>query len=82
MKHSPLKKEFRALSDDEKLANFGPLLKFYQEEIDRLTSRSKFAENSFLGLYKLLAEAPDPLIGLTASVVSFFKILAPFINFF
>ena len=37
------------------------LLKAYQTEIDRLTKRSKFAETSFLTVYKLLAEAPDPV---------------------
>ncbi len=38
----------------------GPLLKAYQEEIDRLTKRSKFAEGTFLALYKSLADIPDP----------------------
>jgi len=59
-------KTFRKCGDDEKLKTFGALLKFYQEEIDRLTKRSKFAETAFLGLYRLLAEAPDPLNGLLA----------------
>ncbi|RUP07073.1 hypothetical protein BC936DRAFT_140211 [Jimgerdemannia flammicorona] len=33
----------------------------YQGEIDSITRRTKFAENAFLSLYKVLAEAPDPL---------------------
>lgn len=61
-------KDFRKLPDSEKIANIGNLLKFYQEEIDRLTKRSKFGENAFISLYKLLAEAPDPVIGLTAAL--------------
>lgn len=41
----------------------------YQTEIDALTKRSKSAENSFLNVYKLLAEAPDPYPLLDAAVV-------------
>ncbi|KAK4694877.1 homeobox protein cut-like, partial [Phenoliferia sp. Uapishka_3] len=40
----------------------------YQAEIDALTRRSKSAENSFLNVYKLLAEAPDPFPLLDAAV--------------
>ncbi|CAN0430941.1 unnamed protein product, partial [Ectocarpus sp. 13 AM-2016] len=32
----------------------------FKSEIDALTDRSRFAEGSFLALYKLLREAPDP----------------------
>jgi homeobox protein cut-like len=46
-------------------------LKAYQEEIDRLTKRCKFAENAYLSVYKVLAEAPDPVKGLTAVYVSY-----------
>lgn len=53
-------REFRRVPDEEKLTEFKTLLKAYQGEIDTITKRSKFAENSFLNLYKLLAEAPDP----------------------
>lgn len=38
-------------------------------EIDALTRRSKTTENSFLNVYKLLAEAPDPFPLLDAAVV-------------
>ena len=41
-------------------AQIGPLLKTYQQEIDSLTSRAKFAEGAFLGIYKHLLEALDP----------------------
>lgn len=41
----------------------------YQGEIDALTKRSKIAESSFLNVYKLLAEAPDPFPLLDAAVV-------------
>lgn len=42
----------------------------YQTEIDSLTKRSKTAENAFLNMYKVLAEAPDPYPLLEAAVVS------------
>ncbi|MEW5305958.1 MAG: hypothetical protein WDW36_008467 [Sanguina aurantia] len=38
----------------------GPLLKQYQEEVDRLTRRAKHGESAFLQLYQKLYEAPDP----------------------
>ena len=44
----------------------------YQTEIDNLTKRSKFAENAFLDVYKVLAEAPDPYPLLEATVVRIF----------
>ncbi|KAG8711960.1 hypothetical protein FRC12_009099 [Ceratobasidium sp. 428] len=53
-------KEFKKLSDDEKPEASKGLLKAYQNEIDSLTKRCKASDNAFLGVYKLLAEAPDP----------------------
>ena len=41
----------------------------YQTEIDNLTKLSKTAENAFLNVYKVLAEAPDPYPLLEAAVV-------------
>lgn len=46
----------------------------YQTEIDSLTKRAKSAENAFLNVYKVLAEAPDPYPLLEAAVV---RILPP-----
>lgn len=61
-------KDFKKISDDEKLNAFRGLLKAYQTEIDNLTKRSKVAENAFLNVYKVLAEAPDPYPLLEAAV--------------
>ncbi|EMD37343.1 hypothetical protein CERSUDRAFT_114020 [Gelatoporia subvermispora B] len=61
-------KEFRKIPDEEKLTAFKGLLKAYQTEIDSLTKRSKAAENAFLNVYKVLAEAPDPYPLLEAAV--------------
>lgn len=38
----------------------------FKAEIDALTSRSRFAEESYLALYKLLREAPDPAVTVQA----------------
>lgn len=48
----------------------GPLLKHYQEEIDRLTKRAKHGETAFLDLYQKLYEAPDPAPALALAFVT------------
>ncbi|XP_059643508.1 protein CASP [Cornus florida] len=53
-------RDFKKASAEEKLNLFGPLLKGYQEEVDKLTKRAKFGENAFLNIYQKLYEAPDP----------------------
>ncbi|CAE6518014.1 unnamed protein product [Rhizoctonia solani] len=53
-------KEFKKLPEEEKPEAFKGLLKAYQNEIDSLTKRCKSSDSAFLGVYKLLAEAPDP----------------------
>ncbi|CEG76159.1 hypothetical protein RMATCC62417_11093 [Rhizopus microsporus] len=53
-------REFKKIPDEEKLQKIKPLLKAYQAEIDNITKRTKFSESSFLSIYKLLADAPDP----------------------
>ncbi|CAM9495794.1 unnamed protein product [Ectocarpus sp. 6 AP-2014] len=44
----------------------GALVRAFKSEIDALTDRSRFAEGSFLALYKLLREAPDPAVTVNA----------------
>ncbi|EGG07301.1 uncharacterized protein MELLADRAFT_43151 [Melampsora larici-populina 98AG31] len=61
-------REFKKISDEEKVGAFKGLLKAYQSEIDALTKRSKTSESAFLNIYKLLAEAPDPYPILDAAV--------------
>lgn len=41
-------------------------IRSFKAEIDSLTTRSRFAENAFLTLYKLLREAPDPAVTVKA----------------
>jgi homeobox protein cut-like len=54
--------------DQEKFSAIKGLLKAYQGEIDSLTRRSKMSETSFLNVYKLLSDAPDPYPLLDAAV--------------
>ncbi|KAH8554201.1 CASP C terminal-domain-containing protein [Umbelopsis sp. PMI_123] len=61
-------RDFKKTSDEEKLQQIKGLLKAYQTEIDSLTKRTKYSENSFLSIYKLLADAPDPTPFLEAAV--------------
>ena len=60
------------MSEEERNKQFGTLLKQYQDEIDRLTKRSKFAENSFLEMYRILANAPDPVLAISNAMVKMF----------
>lgn len=61
--------EFKKLPDDtEKFSAIKVLLKAYQSEIDSLTRRSKMSETSFLNVYKLFSDAPDPYPLLDAAV--------------
>ncbi|ELU42507.1 CASP protein [Rhizoctonia solani AG-1 IA] len=52
-------KDFKKLPEEEKPEAFKGMVA-YQNEIDALTKRCKSSDNAFLGVYKLLAEAPDP----------------------
>ena len=63
-------KDFRRLDDASKLNEVKGLLKAYQTYIDLVTNQSKNAHNSFLHVYSLLSEAPDPYPLLEASVDS------------
>ena len=62
--------DFKKADNEEKSKLFGNLLKAYQEEVDNLTKRAKFGENSFLNVYQKLYEAPDPVPALASATVS------------
>ena len=63
-------KDFRRLEDAAKLTEIKGLLKAYQGYIDLISNQSKTVHNSFLHVYSLLSEAPDPYPLLEASVDS------------
>ena len=46
--------EFRRKAGSEVAKEVAGLLKAYQEEVDRLTQRAKYAEGAFLGVYQKL----------------------------
>ena len=62
--------DFKKASPEDKLNLYNSLLKSYQEEVDNLTKRAKFGENSFLNIYQKLYEAPDPYPALASIGVS------------
>ncbi|KAF2069865.1 hypothetical protein CYY_008818 [Polysphondylium violaceum] len=66
--------DFKKVADEEKIKNFGSLLKLYQDEVDKLTKRSKFSETCFLGVYKDLNEITDPVPALTAALEEYSKV--------
>lgn len=62
-------RDFKRLPDDaSKVNSIKGLLKAYQQEIDSLTRRSQRSESTFLSVYKLLSEAPDPYPLLEAAI--------------
>lgn len=62
-------RDFKRLPDDATKVNaIKGLLKAYQQEIDSLTRRSQRSESTFLSVYKLLSEAPDPYPLLEAAI--------------
>jgi len=64
--------DFKKLPDEKRLTSVGSLLKSYQEEIDCLTRRAKYAEAAFLSVYRLFYEVPDPVPALVLAMVCFF----------
>ena len=61
-------KDFRRLSDVDKGAASGALLKSMQDEIDALSRRARFAEKAFGTLAQDIMEAPDPAPPLAAAL--------------
>ncbi|KAK9858886.1 hypothetical protein WJX84_001830 [Apatococcus fuscideae] len=52
--------DFKRRAPPDAVKEVGPLLKSYQEEIDKLTKRAKFGETAYLNVYQKQYEAPDP----------------------
>eukprot|EP01133_Synstelium_polycarpum_P018960 gene18960-22696_t len=66
--------DFKKVADEEKIKTFGALLKLYQDEVDKLTKRSKYSETCFFGVYKDISEAHDPVPALTAALDEYSKV--------
>uniref|UniRef100_A0A2P2I5R5 Protein CASP n=1 Tax=Hirondellea gigas TaxID=1518452 RepID=A0A2P2I5R5_9CRUS len=56
-----LSKDFKKNTPEDVRKQVAPLLKSFQTEVDNLTKRSKFAEISFLNVYKSIIEITDPV---------------------
>ncbi|EWC44435.1 hypothetical protein DRE_06803 [Drechslerella stenobrocha 248] len=63
-------KDFRKLSDPDKLVEYKGLLKAYQQFIDHISNHRKSTESLFLNVYNHLSEAPDPYPLLEATIDS------------
>jgi len=61
------KKFGKALSEDQAKA-LRPIIRRYQQEVDRLTARANDAETAFLSLYKVLATVMDPVPALNQAL--------------
>ncbi|CAO3635894.1 unnamed protein product [Cunninghamella echinulata] len=75
LQHGLVSRKKLAEQTREKLQQFKGLLKGYQFEIDNITRRTKYAENAFLTVYKLLADAPDPIPLFDAAVEQSVKLV-------
>lgn len=62
-------KRFKRLEESEKLVNINKIIKKYQNEIDSLTSRSKYSEQVLFRIYSKFSETPDPKF-LLESIIS------------
>ena len=61
-----LTRVFRSKAPEEQSSLIFDLIKAYQDEIDQLSKRSKYAESGFNLFYKDLIAAPDPKITLSS----------------
>ncbi|XP_071210262.1 homeobox protein cut-like 2 isoform X6 [Salvelinus alpinus] len=62
-----LSREFKRNVPEEVREMVAPVLKSFQAQVVALNKRSKEAESAFLGIYKQLIEAPDPVPVLEAT---------------
>ena len=70
-------REFKKVSNEERGGKVGGVIRAFQAEIDALTRRQSFAESAFLGLYRSLDDAPDPVPVLAGCVAEVHRLAAP-----
>ena len=63
-----LLQDFKNSNSEEVKAASSPLIKAFQEEVDRLDSRSKYGEKAFFEAYKSVAELYDPSTVLESAI--------------
>lgn len=67
--------EFKRTASSDVFKAVSGLIRAYQEEIDKLSTRAKFAETAFLDVYQRLYEAPDPAPALATALVGVWCVL-------
>eukprot|EP00484_Ammonia_sp_Unknown_P020914 CAMPEP_0197029194 /NCGR_PEP_ID=MMETSP1384-20130603/8688_1 /TAXON_ID=29189 /ORGANISM="Ammonia sp." /LENGTH=770 /DNA_ID=CAMNT_0042458315 /DNA_START=24 /DNA_END=2336 /DNA_ORIENTATION=- len=67
-------KELKKCKKEEKLKKFGAVLKLYQQHIDSKENECKFIFESFLKIYKIVSEAPDPIDALQNGQIQILKL--------
>ena len=63
-----LLQEFKASNPDEIKLAASPLIKAFQDEVDRLDARSKYGEKAYFEAYKSVAELYDPTTVLDSAI--------------
>ena len=63
-----LLQDFKASNIEETRLAAAPLIKAFQDEVDRLDSRSKHGEKAFFEAYKSVAELYDPTTTLDSAI--------------
>ena len=63
-----LLQDFKASNSDETKLAAAPIIKAFQDEVDRLDSRSKYGEKAFFEAYKSVAELYDPTTILDSAI--------------
>ena len=63
-----LLQDFKNSNSDETKLAASPLIKAFQEEVDRLDTRSKYGEKAFFEAYKSVAELYDPTTILDSAI--------------
>ena len=63
-----LLQDFKNSNSEDVKAASSPLIKAFQEEVDRLDSRSKYGEKAFFEAYKSVAELYDPTTVLESAI--------------
>lgn len=64
---SKVTRELKSMNKNDKLSSLGNVLKCYQKHIDSLTKDFESIEKSFLMVYKILTDAPDPVDALQSA---------------
>ena len=74
-------KELKKCNKEEKLKKFGSVLKLYQKHIDNKDNECKIIFESFLKIYKILSEAPDPIDALQNGQIQILQLQSQLLDY-